>query len=94
MLGFLNPFLYSTGAAALNDITEGASSGCDDVGYDGQIKNAGWSAEVGWDAATGLGTPDFGKLLALTSPEACNTKGVLGANPSATACAGASSTAA
>ena len=26
---------------------------------------AGWSCEVGWDAATGLGTPRFDKLLAV-----------------------------
>ena len=27
-LGFLNPFLYSTGSAALNDVTSVSNSGC------------------------------------------------------------------
>ncbi|PIL33248.1 hypothetical protein GSI_04698 [Ganoderma sinense ZZ0214-1] len=52
-LGFLNPFLYSTGASALNDITSGSNPGCNTNGF---------SAEQGWDPVTGLGTPDFQKL--------------------------------
>ncbi|OCH96339.1 subtilisin-like protein [Obba rivulosa] len=55
-LGFLNPLLYSTGAAGLNDITSGSNPGCDTNGF---------SAGTGWDPVTGLGTPDFGKLQAL-----------------------------
>ncbi|KAI0738095.1 family S53 protease [Daedaleopsis nitida] len=56
-LGFLNPLLYSTrGAAAFNDITTGSNPGCDTDGF---------SATVGWDPVTGLGTPDFNKLLTL-----------------------------
>ena len=53
-LGFLNPWLYSTGYAAFNDITSGSSAGCDTTGF---------PAEVGWDAVTGFGTPNFPKLL-------------------------------
>lgn len=53
-LGFLNPFLYSTGASALNDITSGSNPGCNTDGF---------SAKAGWDPVTGLGTPDFNKLL-------------------------------
>ncbi|KZV71302.1 subtilisin-like protein [Peniophora sp. CONT] len=53
-LGFLNPFLYSTGAAALNDITTGSNPGCNTNGF---------PAEAGWDPVTGLGTPNFAKLL-------------------------------
>ncbi|KAI0780145.1 subtilisin-like protein [Fomes fomentarius] len=53
-LGFLNPFLYTAGAAALNDITEGNNPGC---GTDG------FPAKKGWDPVTGLGTPDYVKLL-------------------------------
>lgn len=53
-LGFLNPFLYSTGAGALNDITSGSNPGCNTTGF---------PAETGWDPVTGLGTPDFQKLL-------------------------------
>jgi hypothetical protein len=32
-LGFLNPFLYSKGYAALNDITEGQNPGCGTNGF-------------------------------------------------------------
>ena len=32
-LGFLNPFLYSTGASALNDITTGSNPGCNTNGF-------------------------------------------------------------
>ncbi|KAI8969372.1 subtilisin-like protein [Trametes punicea] len=55
-LGFLNPLLYSTGAAGFNDITSGSNPGCDTNGF---------TAGAGWDPVTGLGTPDFGKLQAL-----------------------------
>ncbi|KAI1786399.1 peptidase S8/S53 domain-containing protein, partial [Ganoderma leucocontextum] len=39
-LGFLNPFLYSTGATALNDITSGSNPGCNTKGF---------PAKEGWD---------------------------------------------
>lgn len=32
-LGFLNPFLYSVGYTALNDITEGRNPGCQTEGF-------------------------------------------------------------
>ncbi|KAI0366839.1 subtilisin-like protein [Pilatotrama ljubarskyi] len=57
-LGFLNPFLYSKGVSALNDITSGSNPGCGTEGF---------PAVAGWDAVTGLGTPDFQKLLAVVS---------------------------
>ncbi|EIN08102.1 subtilisin-like protein [Punctularia strigosozonata HHB-11173 SS5] len=53
-LGFLNPFLYSTGASALNDITSGHNTGCNTNGF---------ATMTGWDPVTGLGTPNFAKLL-------------------------------
>ncbi|KAI0046855.1 family S53 protease [Auriscalpium vulgare] len=54
-LGFLNPFLYSAaGSAALNDITSGSNPGCSTNGF---------AAAAGWDPVTGLGTPNFAKLL-------------------------------
>jgi len=56
-LGFLNPFLYQN-PGAFNDVTTGRNSGT------GRIRS-GFPAAVGWDAATGLGTPDFEKLSAL-----------------------------
>ncbi|RAK95530.1 S53 family peptidase [Aspergillus ibericus CBS 121593] len=62
-LGFLNPWLYSSGYTSLNDITSGEAVGCQgDVDGAGVIAWASWNATVGWDPATGLGTPDFGKL--------------------------------
>lgn len=70
-LGFLNPWLYSTGYKGLNDITAGGSTGCTGTDqYSGLetpfVPYASWNATVGWDPVTGLGTPDFGKLLQLS----------------------------
>ncbi|KAH9062396.1 subtilisin-like protein [Lactarius vividus] len=53
-LGFLNPWLYGGGLAALNDITEGSNPGC---GTDG------FTPVDGWDPVTGLGTPNLGKMV-------------------------------
>lgn len=58
-LGFLNPWLYSTGYRALNDVISGSSSGCNTTGF---------SAIRGWDPVTGLGTPNFRKLQSLVQP--------------------------
>lgn len=44
-LGFLNPFLYSTGAAALNDITTGSNPGCNTQGF---------PARAGWDPVSNV----------------------------------------
>ncbi|KAF6233137.1 hypothetical protein HO173_008681 [Letharia columbiana] len=72
-LGFLNPWLYAIGFTGLTDITGGQSVGCN--GIDGQtgapvpggsiIPYASWNATEGWDPVTGLGVPNFEKLLAL-----------------------------
>ncbi|EXJ67921.1 uncharacterized protein A1O5_09268 [Cladophialophora psammophila CBS 110553] len=68
-LGFLNPWLYGKGYKALTDITQGSSRGCESTTASGldapEVPGAGWKATVGWDAATGLGTPNFTKLLNL-----------------------------
>lgn len=56
-LGFLNPLLYQH-PDAFTDVTDGASRGCSS-GRDG------WPAAQGWDAATGLGTPNYQKLAAV-----------------------------
>ncbi|KAJ7323191.1 peptidase S8/S53 domain-containing protein [Mycena albidolilacea] len=53
-LGFLNPLLYKRGKNALNEVVDGANPGCGTPGF---------NATKGWDPVTGLGTPDFKKLL-------------------------------
>jgi tripeptidyl-peptidase I len=72
-LGFLNPWLYSEGYEGLADIVDGGSQGC--YKYYGTppipaIPYASWSATRGWDPVTGLGTPDFKKLLQMVVPGA------------------------
>jgi tripeptidyl-peptidase-1 len=52
-LGFLNPFLYQN-ADAFNDVTTGKN--------DGGQRTGGFEAAKGWDAATGLGTPNYAAL--------------------------------
>lgn len=58
-LGFINPLLYKRGQEGLNDILSGSSAGCPELGAPA---NQGFPAAKGWDAVTGLGTPDFPKL--------------------------------
>ncbi|VDB85317.1 unnamed protein product [Peniophora sp. CBMAI 1063] len=59
-LGFLNPLLYSADVSAtFNDITSGNNPGCGTPGF---------NATVGWDAVSGLGTPNFGLLKAIVAP--------------------------
>ncbi|KAH9167842.1 subtilisin-like protein [Lactarius sanguifluus] len=55
-LGFLNPWLYGGGLKGFNDIVSGSNPGCNTNGF---------SAIVGWDPVTGLGTPDFLRLMNL-----------------------------
>jgi len=54
-VGFVNPVLYAH-PEVLNDITVGNNSGCGTPGF---------FAQKGWDPVTGLGTPDYPKLLKL-----------------------------
>jgi tripeptidyl-peptidase-1 len=57
-MGYLNPFLYQN-ADAFNDVTVGTNA----IGRGtGPIKY-GFACAKGWDPATGLGTPNFEKLL-------------------------------
>ncbi|KAH9016946.1 subtilisin-like protein [Lactarius pseudohatsudake] len=60
-LGFLNPWLYGTGMNGLTDITSGSNPGCNTDGF---------SAIEGWDPVTGLGTPDFQRLLRVLADSA------------------------
>ncbi len=52
-IGFINPVLYAN-PDALNDVVSGRNPGCG---------TAGFSAGTGWDPVTGLGTPNYPKLL-------------------------------
>lgn len=58
-LGLLNPFLYEN-AQAFTDVTLGTGA----VTRSGYKMAYGWDCTEGWDAATGLGTPRFDRLLA------------------------------
>ncbi|KAH9053813.1 peptidase S8/S53 domain-containing protein [Lactarius vividus] len=62
-LGFLNPWLYGGGLNGLNDIVSGSNPGCSTNGF---------SAIVGWDPVTGLGTPDFLRLMHALDPGSSN----------------------
>lgn len=54
-VGFINPTLYAN-PSALNDITSGGNQGCGTPGF---------TAVPGWDPVTGLGTPNYPKLLSV-----------------------------
>ncbi|CEJ92236.1 hypothetical protein VHEMI07897 [[Torrubiella] hemipterigena] len=56
-LGFLNPWLYKTGKAGLRDIATGHTNVCGST--------TSFPASKGWDASSGWGVPDFGKLKSL-----------------------------
>ncbi|EIW55193.1 uncharacterized protein TRAVEDRAFT_51321 [Trametes versicolor FP-101664 SS1] len=75
-LALSNPSLYltRTGSNALNDIQAGSNPGCDTDGF---------PAVQGWDAVTGLGMPDFQKLLVVVNgvPEVIETPGTVRACP-------------
>jgi len=61
-LGFLNPLLYQMAAAqpnTFNDVTEG-----DNKCTSGSCCKYGFEAGIGWDAVSGLGTPNFDNMLA------------------------------
>lgn len=53
VVGFINPVLYKN-PHVFNDILEGNNPGCGTNGFE---------AVPGWDPVTGLGTPDYPKLL-------------------------------
>eukprot|EP00947_MAST-08B_sp_MAST-8B-sp1_P003824 g3824.t1 len=54
-LGWLNPFFYRN-PGMFNDVTTGANTAC-------ASSQKGFSAADGWDPVTGLGTPDYSKML-------------------------------
>jgi kumamolisin len=59
-LGFVNPQLYSLGENGFHDITSGNND-------DSNLGN--YSAGPGWDACTGLGSPNGAALLAALKPK-------------------------
>jgi len=67
-LGFVNPLFYQN-PDAFNDITQGSNA-------IGENAASGWKCEKGWDAATGLGTPQFSKLQAVVK-KACGSATVI-----------------
>jgi tripeptidyl-peptidase-1 len=58
-MGFLNPFIYQN-ADAFTDIVKGTNA----ISRGGAPVPYGYNCTVGWDPATGLGTPLFDKMLA------------------------------
>ncbi|KAL1966448.1 hypothetical protein VTN77DRAFT_4590 [Rasamsonia byssochlamydoides] len=54
-VGFVNPVLYKN-PQVLNDITNGTNPGCG---------TSGFATAPGWDPVTGLGTPNYPKMLDL-----------------------------
>ena len=57
-IGFINPLLYRKASNAFHDITSGNN---DTVG------RGNYTAGTGWDACTGLGSPDGKKILSALS---------------------------
>ncbi|KAI0166013.1 subtilisin-like protein [Xylariaceae sp. FL1272] len=52
-IGFVHPILYAH-PEVFNDVVEGTNAGCDTTGF---------VASKGWDPVTGLGSPNFQKLV-------------------------------
>jgi tripeptidyl-peptidase-1 len=63
-LGFVNPLFYKN-PDAFNDVTVGSNA-------IGENQASGWKCTKAWDAATGLGTPDFPKLQSVVR-KACGS---------------------
>jgi kumamolisin len=60
-VGFVNPRLYASAvASSFHDITQGTNDTTGKIG--------GYPAGPGWDACTGLGTPNGSAILAAVSP--------------------------
>merc|ERR1719352_48268 len=67
-LGFVNPLFYQN-ADAFTDITQGSNA-------IGSNARSGWKCTEGWDAVTGLGTPQFTKLQSVVR-SACGSSTVV-----------------
>jgi len=68
-MGFLNPFVYKN-ADAFHDVVKGTNAIGDPFtpgykpGTPPPPRKRGYNCTKGWDPVTGVGTPNFGKLLA------------------------------
>jgi kumamolisin len=71
-VGFINPLLYAN-PGALRDVTQGTNR----VG----TNNVGFAAGPGWDACTGLGSPDGLKVLAVLAANPPTNTGAAPAAP-------------
>ncbi len=61
-VGFVNPLLYANQAAtSFNDITQGTNDTTGNIG--------GYPAGPGWDACTGLGSPDGARIYNALQPQ-------------------------
>ncbi len=58
VLGFANPMFYAAPASVFNDITLGNNNATESC-----TSGPGFAATPGWDACTGRGTPNTGRLL-------------------------------
>jgi kumamolisin len=65
-IGFVNPLIYEKASGgAFRDIIVGDNSVVEPVHGKGNLRIKGYQAQQGWDACTGLGTPNGAKLLNL-----------------------------
>lgn len=68
-VGFINPTLYSSRAAnSFKDVTSGVNNYCSYSGSDPSLASrcsSGFTAAIGWDPITGLGSISFPQLAAL-----------------------------
>ncbi|MFL6449647.1 MAG: protease pro-enzyme activation domain-containing protein [Bryobacteraceae bacterium] len=72
-VGFLNPKLYTLGSGAFRDITSGNNDDSN-LGY--------YKAQVGWDACTGLGSPNGAALLkSLSNSTGSSRSAIAGSAP-------------
>jgi len=74
-LGFLNPFIYQN-PDAFQDVTSGKNTGGE--------QSYGFKAIKGWDAATGMGTPDYEALSKAVLADAKQKHSITGTGPTTT----------
>ena len=68
-MGFVNPFVYKHADTAFFDVVKGTNA----IGRGTGPLEYGFNCTKGWDPATGVGTPHFGRLLAAAMGTANNS---------------------